>query len=126
MKGHSLATRRQHRLWLAQHGRKRAYRSHARAWLVIARLCVKDREVFSRRRGQVMFLVPYDCAWTDEWTAGKQGPAHVHIGHQAWRKSRLRRRVHRYVLWPQYRYVIWPYYRARSRWRRHRKRCLAK
>lgn len=113
--------RRQEERWLAQHGVKRVYRSHARAWLVIIRLHVKDREVISRRRGDARFLVPYDCTWTDDWRAGRNGAVHVHIGHQRWKTSRLRRRVHFFLVWPHRRFILWPYYRARRRWRQYKK-----
>lgn len=111
-------TRRQYQKWAAQHGRKRAYRSHARAWLTIARICIREREVTSRWRGSRTMLVPYDCRWTDRWEAGKSGPVHVHIGHQAWNGSRAKRRLHHLVIYPVRRGVIWPFFRARRRWRK--------
>lgn len=113
------------RTWAAQHGCKRVYRSRASAWAAIARLWVKDRKVVSHRRGHARFLVPYSCTWTDDYHEDRRGPAHVHIGHQSWRGSAARRRLHRWVIWPWQRAVLWPYCRARSRWRRYRKDRLA-
>lgn len=114
------------RTWAAQHGCKRVYRSRGRAWLVIVRLWVKDRQVVNYRRGRARFLVPYECTWTDNYHEDRRGPAHIHIGHQSWHGSAARRRLHRWVLWPWQRHVLWPFYRARSRWRRYRKSRLTR
>lgn len=112
---------RKHSRWLAQHGRKRVYRSRFRAWLAIARICVKERQVVSRWRGNPSFLVPYECRWASRWEAGRTGPAHIHIGHQAWRGSAQQRWLRRRLFRPAHQYVIWPYYRARRRARLYKK-----
>jgi hypothetical protein len=108
--------------WLAQHGRKRTYPSRARAWLAIARICIRERELVSRRRGDARYLVPYACTWSGDWQAGRGHVPHIHIGHRSWRKSRTRRRLHRLLVYPARRLVIWPCYRARSRWRQFQKK----
>ena len=92
--------------WLAQHGRKRVYRSRWRAWLAILSLWARERKADS--------LMPYYCTRTDDWRAGRTGVPHVHIGHSRYSQvARLRHAVNKRV--------VWPYYRARSRWRNARK-----
>jgi hypothetical protein len=89
--------------WRAAHCGKRRYHSRWRAWLVIARIWLRERRADS--------LQPYTCRWGPDWSAGRTAEPHVHIGHGKYTPAqRLRRQVKRRV--------VWPLYRLRARWRR--------
>lgn len=97
--------------WWYQHGRgKWRYRTRWTAWRAVLRIWIRERKVDT--------LVPYECRWTADWSAGRTGPLHYHIGHG---RHTLRDRF-RYQLRHR---IVYPFYRARSRcrrWVRHGRR----
>ena len=92
--------------WRAGHHGKRRFRTRRRAWLVIARIWLRERRWDT--------LQPYTCRWGPDWNAGRTAEPHIHIGHGKYTPgSRARYQLNKRV--------VWPFYRARSHWRRWRK-----
>jgi hypothetical protein len=92
--------------WRAAHYGKRRYRTRRQAWLVIARIWLRERRLDS--------LEPYTCRWGADWNAGRSAPPHIHIGHGKYTPaSRARHQLNLRV--------VWPLYRARARFRRLRR-----
>ena len=95
--------------WRACHSGKYIFVSKWHAWRVITQIWLREKHVDTLR--------PYVCRWTYDYSAGRIGAPHIHIGHKKkyWTISqRMTRR------WKKL--TIYPYFRTRSRYRRFRKR----
>lgn len=96
-------SKRQKRWWY-QHGRgKVRYATRWRARRAVLSIWARELRLDS--------LQPYECRWTADWTAGRSGEPHWHIGHGRFTPGQRARRVIRHL-------VVYPYYRCRSRARR--------